>query len=108
MLRKTTLAATTLCVAASAASPSRAECSQHTFDPCPAPQPAYNIEVDQKTGRTWLKETSPPAGEKSRLARLSAAAKKLPPGSLSKKGAARGGDWRTRVEAENEPPPRSK
>ena len=63
-----------------------AACSQHTFDPCPEPQSGYKLEVDPKTGRTWLKEAQAPTTDTSMLARLSAAAKNVPAGSLAKAG----------------------
>jgi hypothetical protein len=80
-------------------------CAEHTFDPCLGKAPAYNIEVDNKTGRTWIKPAPPPVDESGRLGRLSASAKNVPPGSLAKMESAPEGQWQTRVEAEKRPPP---
>jgi hypothetical protein len=84
-----------------------AECSQHTFDPCPEPQPAYHIEVDKMTGRTWLKESqAAPTDDKSTLSRLAAVAKNVSPGALAKAAQeAHSAGWRTQVEAETKSPP---
>jgi hypothetical protein len=99
------------------AAPVWAACSEHTFDPCLQKSPAYKIEVDSKTGRTWLKPAPPPpVDENGRLARLSATAKNVPAGSMSKADAPKGA-WHTRVvqaevpkrtEAEHRAPPRLK
>jgi hypothetical protein len=81
-------------------------CSEHTFDPCLEKAPAYSIEVDSKTGRTWLKPAPRPAvDEKSQLARFSATARNVPDGSLTRIETAPEGQWQTRVEAEKRPPP---
>jgi hypothetical protein len=63
---------------------SRAACPQHTFDPCPEPQAGYSLEVDRKSGRTWIKEARAVTTDTSTLGRLSAAAKKVPTGALPK------------------------
>jgi hypothetical protein len=98
MFRQQRRAAFALCAIASFAPASRAACSQHTFDPCPEPQSGYKVEVDQKTGRTWLKEAKAPTTDTSTLARLSAAAKNVPAGSLAKAAADRSaGAWTTQV-----------
>jgi hypothetical protein len=74
-----------------------AACSQHTFDPCPEPQSGYKLDVDQKTGRTWLKEAQAPTTNTSTLGRLSAAAKNVPAGSLAKAAEQSAGAWSTQV-----------
>jgi hypothetical protein len=63
-----------------------AACTDHTFDPCPERVSGYALEVDPRSGRTWLKEAKVAAADtsSSTLGRLSAAAKKVPPGSLAK------------------------
>jgi hypothetical protein len=109
MFRQARRAALTLCAAVSFASASAAGCSEHTFDPCPERQSGYEIEVDRKTGRTWLKESRAAANDTSTLARLSAAAKNLPAGSLAKANAeARAAEWRTQVKPQEtgQPPPK--
>jgi hypothetical protein len=98
MFRQLRRAAFVLCAVASSAPASWAACSQHTFDPCPGPRSGYGLEVDQKTGRTWLKEAKAPATDMSTLARLSAAAKNVPAGSLAKAAADQHtGAWTTQV-----------
>jgi len=83
-----------------------AACSHHTFDPCPEPQSGYKLDVDQKTGRTWLKEAQAPTTDTSTLARLSAAAKNVPAGSLAKAGAkAPAEKWQTEVKRDRKPWP---
>jgi hypothetical protein len=105
MFRKARRAAVALCSIVSFAPACAAACSEHTFDPCPEPQSAYDIEVDQKTGRTWLKEARGVTSDTSRLGRLSAAAKKLPAGSLDKAAAEqRAGGWQTQVKPQPQPP----
>lgn len=106
MRRNVSLAAMALCAAVFAAPACRAECAQHTFDPCPGPTPAYDIEVDRKTGRTWLKDAHAETNDTSTLARLAATAKNVPPGSMAKAAEdERSGGWSTRVEAGNKSPP---
>jgi hypothetical protein len=100
MLRQARRAAVTLCMVISFAPACAAGCSEHTFDPCPEPQSTYDIEVDRKTGRTWLKEAHvAAANDTSTLARLSATAKNLPAGSLGKATAGEhaAAEWRTQV-----------
>lgn len=99
MLRQARRAAVTLCAVISFAPACAAGCSEHTFDPCPEPQSSYDIEVDRKTGRTWLKEAHVAANDTSTLARLSASAKNLPAGSLAKATAGEhaAAGWRTQV-----------
>jgi hypothetical protein len=81
-----------------------AACSQHTFDPCPEPQSGYKLDVDQKTGRTWVKEAEAPTTDTSRLGRLSATAKNVPAGSLPKAaGHAPAEHWRTEVKRDGKP-----
>ncbi len=81
-----------------------AACSQHTFDPCPEPQSGYELDVDQKTGRTWLKQAQAPTTDTSTLGRLSAAAKNVPAGLLAKSGDnARAEEWRTEVKRDRKP-----
>jgi len=93
------------CAVASFAPACAAACSEHTFDPCPEPQSAYDIEVDQKTGRTWLKQARGATADTSTLGRLSAAARKLPAGSLNKAAAElRGGGWQTQVKPQPQQP----
>ena len=87
MFRQLGRAAFPLCAVVSFAPASWAACSQHTFDPCPQARSGYDLEVDQRTGRTWLKEAKAPTTDTSTLARLSAAAKNVPAGSLAKAAA---------------------
>lgn len=50
-----------------AAGPASAACFRHTFEACPdARSQSYIVEVDRKTGRTWLK----PAAANNGLAEL--------------------------------------
>jgi hypothetical protein len=100
MFRQLRRAALVLGGIASFAPASWAACSQHTFDPCPEPRSGYGLEVDQKTGRTWLKAARAPTADTSTLARLSAAAKNVPAGSLAKAKVAADqptGAWTTQV-----------
>ena len=98
MLRQARRAAFALYAVASFAPASWAACSQHTFDPCPEARSGYDLEVDQRTGRTWLKEAKPPTTDTSTLARLSAAAKNVPAGSLAKAAADQSAAaWTTQV-----------
>jgi hypothetical protein len=98
MFRQARRTAVALCAIASFAPACAAACSEHTFDPCPEPQSAYDIEVDQKTGRTWLKGARGATTDTSTLGRLSAAARKLPAGSLDKAAAElRAGGWQPQV-----------
>jgi hypothetical protein len=98
MLRQARRAAFALGVIASFAPASWAACAQHTFDPCPEPRSGYGLEVDQRTGRTWLKEATAPATDTSTLARLSAAAKNVPAGSLARAAADQNAAaWTTQV-----------
>ncbi len=97
MLRETQPLALALLVALTAG-PSFAACTEHTFDPCPEPQSGYSLDVDQKTGRTWLKEAKTTATDTSTLGRLSASARKVPAGALAKAQAnSRAGEWQTRI-----------
>jgi hypothetical protein len=84
-----------------------AACSQHTFDPCPEPRSGYKVEVDQKTGRTWIKEAKAPVADTSTLARLSATAKNVSPGALAKASAnpRETTEWRTQVSDYRKPWP---
>ncbi len=94
------------CAIAGFAPACAAACSQHTFDPCPEPQSGYKLDVDQKTGRTWLKEAQAPTTDTSTLGRLSAAAKNVPAGALAKaSGEARADAWRTEVKRYRKPWP---
>jgi hypothetical protein len=98
MFRQARRAAFALCAIALLAPACAAACSEHTFDPCPEPQSGYDLEVDQRTGRTWLKESRAAITDTSTLGRLSAAARKLPAGSLDKTAAEqRAGEWQTQV-----------
>ncbi len=94
------------CAIAAFAPACAAACSQHTFDPCPEPQSGYKLDVDQKTGRTWMKEAQAPTTDTSTLGRLSAAAKNVPAGSLAKAGGNAPADaWRTEVKRYRKPWP---
>ena len=98
MFRQAKRAAFAMCALAALAPACAAGCSEHTFDPCPEPRSGYGLEVDPKTGRTWLKEGRAATPETSTLGRLSATAKNVPPGALAKAQAeARAGEWRTQV-----------
>lgn len=86
------------CAIAAFAPACAAVCSQHTFDPCPEPRSGYKLDVDPKTGRTWLKEAQAPTSDTSTLGRLSATAKNVPAGSLTKAGGDQSaGAWSTQV-----------
>lgn len=92
------------CVAATLAPTGAVACSQHTFDPCPEPRSGYRLEVDPKTGRTWLKEAQQPTIDTSTLGRLSAVAKNVPAGSLAKaRGEASADAWRPEVKRYRKP-----
>jgi hypothetical protein len=92
------------CTLAGLAGECAAACSQHTFDPCPEPQSGYKLDVDPKTGRTWIKEAQAPTTDTSTLGRLSAAAKNVPAGSLAKAGGSAPADeWRTEVKRYRKP-----
>lgn len=98
MLRTTQRLAFAACAIAACAPACAAACSQHTFDPCPQPRSGYKLDVDPKTGRTWLKEAQAPTTDTSTLGRLSATAKNVPAGSLAKPAADQSaGAWSTRV-----------
>ncbi len=98
MLRTTQRLAFAACAIATFAPACAAACSQHTFDPCPQPRSGYKLDVDPKTGRTWLKEAQAPTTDTSTLGRLSATAKNVPAGSLAKTGGeAPAKAWRTEV-----------
>lgn len=81
--------------------PCSAACSQHTFDPCPEAQSSYELDVDPKTGRTWLKAVQIPRTDTSTLGRLSAAARNVPIGPLAKAG--EGNGWRTEIKRHRKP-----
>ncbi|MBC7830719.1 MAG: hypothetical protein H7Y62_01725 [Hyphomicrobium sp.] len=92
------------CAIAAFAPACAAACSQHTFDACPEPQSGYKLDVDPKTGRTWVKEAQAPTTDTSTLGRLSAAAKNVPAGSLAKAGGnAPAEEWRTEVKRDGKP-----
>ena len=92
------------CAIAASATVSAAACSQHTFDACPEPQSGYKLDVDPKTGRTWVKEAQASTTDTSTLGRLSAAAKNVPAGSLAKAGGnAPAEEWRTEVKRDRKP-----
>ncbi len=98
MLRTTQRLVLATCAIATFAPACAAACSQHTFDPCPQPRSGYQLDVDPKTGRTWLKEAQAPTTDTSTLGRLSATAKNVPAGSLAKTAADQGaGAWSTQV-----------
>lgn len=98
MFRQAERAAFVLCALAAFAPECMAGCSEHTFDPCPEPRSGYGLEVDQKTGRTWLKAARAATPETSTLSRLSATVKNVPPGALAKAQAeTHSGEWRTQV-----------
>jgi hypothetical protein len=98
MFRQAKRVALAVCATAALAPACAASCSEHTFDPCPEPRSGYGLEVDQKTGRTWLKEARAATPETSTLGRLSATAKKVPPGALAKAQAETSArEWRTQV-----------
>jgi hypothetical protein len=106
MSRHAKRAALALCATASFVPACAAACSEHTFDACPEPQPGYHLEVDRKTGRTWLKENRAPAANTSTLGRLSAAARKLPVGSMERAAAAeQTGAWETQVKPQTQARP---
>jgi hypothetical protein len=88
-------AATLTAVCLSAASPAAA-CFQHTFEPCAVVEQAkYTLEVDRKTGRTWVKARESDAD--GALADLAAAAAKNLPTGRNGGGAPSASTWATRV-----------
>jgi hypothetical protein len=98
MLRTAQRLGFVVCAIATFAPACAAACSQHTFDPCPAQRSGHKLDVDPKTGRTWLKEAQAPTTDTSTLGRLSTAAKNVPAGSLAKAAADRSaGAWSTQV-----------
>ena len=103
MFRQAKRAAFATCAFVALAPACAAGCSEHTFDPCPEPRSGYGLEVDPKTGRTWLKEAQAPTTDTSTLGRLSAAAKNVPAGSLAKAGNAPAEEWRTEVKRDRKP-----
>ena len=104
MLRTAQRLAFAACAIAAFAPACAAACSQHTFDACPEPQSGYKLDVDPKTGRTWVKEAQAPTTDTSTLGRLSAAAKNVPAGSLAKAGGnAPAEEWRTEVKRDGKP-----
>ena len=79
-----------------------AACFRHTFEPCPAATSrAYAVEVDRKTGRTWIKDRPADVEEMARLA--AKAANRL---AVRSADATASSAWRTRVKAAEASAPR--
>jgi hypothetical protein len=84
-------------VAAGVGAHPAAACFRHTFEPCPATSStAYEVEVDSKTGRTWIKDRPTTSSNGEEMAELAAsAAKSLEVHPVATSEA----DWQTRVNA---------
>lgn len=96
------VAAVLLCAGAHPA----AACFEHTFEPCPTQTSRdYVVELDRKSGRTWLKRPTG-TGNIERMASLAAtAARNLGARPRSATGPTAGGardaGWETRVSPAN-------
>jgi hypothetical protein len=79
-----------------------AACFRHTFEPCPeATSSAYVVEVDRKTGRTWIKDRPANVEEMAMLAAKAAKQLKVEPVAATDSH-----DWHTRVDAAEASAPR--
>lgn len=93
------VAAVLLCAGAHPA----AACFEHTFEPCPTQASRdYVVELDRKSGRTWLKRRAAGTGSIERMASLAATAARnlgTRPRSATGPTAARADEpgWETRV-----------
>ncbi len=79
-----------------------AACFRHTFEPCPVTTSSdYVVEVDRKTGRTWITDRPSNVAEMAKLA--AKAAKRL---RVEPVAATASSHWLTRVDAAEASAPR--
>jgi hypothetical protein len=101
--RSLVIAGVAVAIGATACARSAAACFRHTFEPCPATSSSdYVVEVDSKTGRTWIKDRPANADEMAALA--ANAAKRL---ALRPVVAPADGEWKTQIRAGTAGAPRS-